>query len=62
MYVNDIPNSSRAFRFVVYADDTTLFSTIEYTVSIDSSDVNYLLNRELAFVYEWLFLNKLSLN
>ena len=62
IYMNDIPNSIRAFLFVLYADDTTLFSTIEYTVPIDSSDVNYLLNRELSLVYEWLFLNKLSLN
>ena len=62
IYMNDIPNSSQAFRFVLYADDTTLFSTIEYTIPIDSSDVNYLLNRELLLVYEWLFLNKLSLN
>ena len=62
IYMNDIRNSSQAFRFVLYADDTTLFSTIEYTLPIDSSDVNYLLNRELSLVYEWLFLNKLSLN
>ena len=60
--MNDILNSSWAFRFVLYADDTTLFSTIEYTLPIDSSDVNYLLNREFSLVYEWLFLNKLSLN
>ena len=62
IYMNDIPNSSRSFRLVLYADDTTLFSTIEYTLPIDSSDVNYLLNRELALVYEWLFLKKMSLN
>ena len=60
IYMNDIPNSSQAFRFVLYGDDTTIFSTIEYTLPIDSSDVNYLLNRELSLVYECLFLNKLS--
>ena len=37
IYMNDIPNSSQAFRFVLYADDTTLFSTIEYTIPIDNS-------------------------
>ena len=62
IYMNDIPKSSRAYRFVLYADDTTLFSTTEYTLPVDNSDVNYLLNRELSLVYEWLFLNKLSLN
>ena len=62
IYMNDIPSSSREFRFVLYADQTNLFRTIEYTLPIDSSDVNYLLNRELSLVYEWFFLNKLSLN
>ena len=62
IFMNDIPNSNQAFWFVLYADDTTLFSTIEYTLPIDSSDVNYLLNRELSLVHECLFLNKLSLN
>ena len=37
-------------------------STIEYTLPIDSSDVNYFLTSELSLVYEWLFLNLLSLN
>ena len=60
--MNDIPNSGRALRFVLYADDPSLFSTIEYTLPFDSSDVNYLLNRELSLVYEWLFLNKLPLD
>ena len=40
IYMNDISNSSRAFEFVLYADDTTLFSTKEYTLPIDISDVN----------------------
>ena len=62
IYTNDIPISSQAFGFVLYADDTTLCSTIEYTLPIDNSDVNYLFNREISLVYEWLFLNKLSLN
>ena len=62
IFMNDIPNSSRALRFVLYAEDTTLFSTLGYTVPIDSSDVNYLLNSELSLVYEWLFLNQLSFN
>ena len=52
IYMNDKPNSSRAFIFVLYADDTTLFSTIECTLPIDSSDVNYLSNREHSLVYE----------
>ena len=37
--MNDIPNASNLFTFILYADDTTLFSTIEY--SIPSSASNY---------------------
>ena len=46
----------RAYRFLLYANDTTLFRTIEYAPPIDSSDVNDLLNREISLVYEWSFL------
>ena len=39
IYMNDIPNASNLFTFILYADDTTLFSTTEY--SIPSSSSNY---------------------
>ena len=34
IYMNDIPNVSKIFKFILYADDTTLFSTIEFSVPI----------------------------
>ena len=62
IYMNDILNVSQAFRFILYADDTNLFSTIEYSIPIRTSKADELLNQELFLVNEWLEINKLSLN
>ena len=62
IYMNDISNSSNLFKFILFADDTNLFSTIEYTLPTHTSNVNELLNNELANIYEWLTANRLSLN
>ena len=61
-YINDIPYASQAFRFILYADDTNLLSSIEYSVPIRTSKANKLLNHELFLVNEWLEINKLSPN
>ena len=29
IYINDLPKSSKTFKYVMYADDTTLFTTIQ---------------------------------
>ena len=60
--MNDIPNVSDVFNFILFADDTGLFSTIEYSIRIHLSNVNEILNHKLAEVCDWLTLNKLSLN
>ena len=62
IYMNDISNSSNLFKYVLFADDTNLFSTIEYTLPSHTSTVNELLNNEMANIYEWLTVNRLSLN
>ena len=62
IYMNDISNSSNLFKFILFADDTNLFSIIEYTLPTHTSNVNELLNNELANIYEWLTVNRLSLN
>ena len=62
IYMNDISNVSNAFKFILFADDTGLFSTIEYNIPTHLSNVNEILNHELAEVCDWLTLNKLSLN
>ena len=42
-------------------DDSTLFSTIEYTLPMQAN-VNSMLDEEINRVYEWLVANKLVLN
>ena len=57
IYTNDIPYCTEYFNFILYADDTTLSSTIQIS-SLSPRD----LNTELAKVFDWLAVNKLSLN
>ena len=53
IYMNDIPNCTEYFNFILYVDDTTLSSTIRIpSVSL----IN--INNELAKVYDWLAVNK----
>jgi len=49
--------------FTIYADDTTLSTTIEVVIR-NSSDITLsdIINNELSMVITWLKLNKLSLN
>ena len=63
IYINDIPNSSTTFSFVLYADDTTLYSSIHYMFPSSSNKyISKTLNDELTKVHNWLCVNKLSLN
>ena len=56
IYLNDISFSSKLFKFIVYADDTTLFA------NFSNLNKNYQLNKELAEISTCLKVNKLSLN
>ena len=62
IYMNDIPNTSRVFKFILYADDTSLFSTVEYSTPIYTSKADEWVNHEMSWDKEWLEINKLSLN
>ena len=55
--MNDIPNCTEEFDFILYADDTTLSNTIKIPALSQKN-----INNELAKVYDWLAINKLSLN
>ena len=57
IYMNDIPQASSHFKFILYADDTTLFSTIQLQFASDTD-----INQELIRVHDWLAVNRLSLN
>ena len=59
IYVNDITASSNIFKFIMYADDTTLFTTINCFEN--NKHPNQYINNELSKIREWLTVNKLSL-
>ena len=61
VYINDLSQASSIFKFIMYADDTTLFSNLAYFGNnIESKES--LINAELSNDIEWLNINKLSLN
>ena len=61
IYINDFSQASSVFKFIMYADDTTLFSNLKsFGNNIQTRE--YLINAELSNVREWLDINKLSLN
>lgn len=63
IYINDISSASHTFKFIIYADDTNLNTTIELIAERNpNQDINTILNNELTNISHWLKLNKLSLN
>ena len=57
--INDLVNSSDKFKFLMYADDTTIYFNLE-DFTIEHREV--LINDELEKVNKWLKLNKLVVN
>ncbi len=63
IYINDITHASKMFDFIIYADDTTLSTTIEMVMKNNADLIaSDIINKELSMVNDWLKLNKLSLN
>jgi hypothetical protein len=63
IYINDMANASNIFYPIVYADDSTLSTTLNTIRSSEANaDINNILNNELDKISNWLKLNKLSLN
>ena len=60
IYNNDIILSSDIFKCIMYADDTTLFTSIKN--SKEGNIQNQLINNGLSKISDWLLPNKLSLN
>ena len=56
IYINDLSNASNIFDMLMYDDDTTFFCNMTDTIAVD------VINEELSKTYEWLGVNKLSLN
>ena len=61
IYMNDFPKASNNFSFIIYADDTTLSTTIQ-SKNHGSKNTPENINKELQKISDWLKENKLSLN
>ena len=57
IYINDIVHSSNLYEFIIFAEDTTLFTSIN-----NQANTVYILTDELGKFYNWLIANKLSLS
>ena len=63
IYINDITEASTKFDFIMYADHTTLTSTLEnFGKLTDAASLEGELNEEILKVYCWLLSKKLTLN
>ena len=68
IYMNDISKASEKFNSVLFADDTTLdnplktFDMIGTENPLDKAKLSENINLELSKIYDWLRVNKLSLN
>ena len=66
--MNDIHEASENFHAILYADDTSLFSSFgSFNVSLNGNNfdkhvLSTNINNELRKIQEWLYINKLSLN
>ena len=68
IYMNDIHEASENFHAILYADDTSLLSSLgSFNVALngtkfDKYALSQSINTELNNIQEWLNINKLSLN
>ena len=65
LYINDFPNVTNKFQFLMYADDTTLHSTYDTFHDTDNTDITTIthnINTELSRIVTWLTQNKLLIN
>lgn len=57
IYINDLPNISKVLIFFLFADDTNIYYESSNLVEIEK-----VMNKELNKLYQWLCINRLSLN
>ena len=63
IFINELISSESVFDLVMYADDTTLVSTlVAFGDRRDPENIQRNINSELAKIYEWLSLNCLNMN
>ena len=61
IFIKDIVKASQKFAFILYADDTTLNSTLD-SFGNDLEEIQNSIVRELEKIFKWLDVNKLCLN
>ena len=61
IFINDIVKSSTKFNFILYADDTTLNSTLD-CFGQDAVEIQNTIVSELQNIFKWLDVNSLCLN
>ena len=59
IYINDLPKSCPKLNCIMYADDTTLYSSLKI---LASNKIEHKINYELEKGNLWLKANKLSIN
>ena len=62
IYMNDMLQASSLFKFILYADDTAIFSALDYSLSLDIPASSERIYRELSLVGERLIINRVSIN
>ena len=63
IYYNDITKATSKFNVIMYADDTTLVSTLENFGALNNiAVIDDEINREITKISHWLHSNKLLLN
>ena len=55
IYINDICNASKLFKMIIYADDTTLYSTLDVFGTFTTKEINLENNKNHRFVTLWYF-------
>ena len=61
IFINDIVKSSTKFNFILYADDTTLNSTLD-SFGQDAVEIQNTIVSELQNIFKWLDVNRLCLS
>ena len=59
LFINDLPNSSDIFKFLLFADDSTVSLPFK---KAESSSIHLIINQNLRFINNWLQSNKIQIN
>ena len=64
IYINDFSQASQLFNFVMYANDTTLSTSLNSLseTTLDNKSIETIINKEPCNINEWLNSNKLLLS